>query len=319
MSNLLGELGEIPKRTEVADLIASRDMWDLSHLNTDLPDMARFDVSVTIRDDPPLVGELYVPQGDGDFGALVYLHGGGWCAGSAANERKIAMRLAETGCVVLNVEYRLAPEHPFPAALEDSVYACRWLAEYGTSFGASEGAIAIGGQSAGANLAAATAAYFSSSSSSDRSLMLDYGLGDTRVNLGALILLSGIYSFPMLLDEPGSNVGPAELWHQAYLGSDFLRSNRHMFASPIFAALKDFPPTYISCGDEDSLLGQSLAFAKALTQADVSTTVSILADQDHGFPFLEDATDYIAEDMQRMRMWLRRQLTNPVMPRKASI
>jgi acetyl esterase len=74
----------------------------------------------------------------------------------------------------------------------------------------------------------------------------------------------------------------------------------------VFADLTDLPPTYLTCGDEDSLLGQSLEMTKALTQATVPTTLSVVAGLDHAFPFLEDSSSVVGEEMSRARAWVRR-------------
>lgn len=300
MSLLVGELPEAPPRRTLQDLVESREMWDLSHLNRNLPGGVD---RRTVRIGPDgLEAEMYAPRGDGPFPALVYLHGGGWCAGSPANERQLAMRFAANGHVVLNVDYRLAPENPFPAAVVDVGRAISWVGANGESLGAHTDEVAIGGQSAGSNLAAAITVA-ATTSSSDLPAHVAEAVDDAP-RIGALVLMSGIYSFPLLLAEPGSNVGPAELWHQAYLGPNFLRQNRDPLASPVFADLSGFPPTYLHCGDEDSLLGQTLEMAKALTKASVPTTVSVVAGLDHAFQFLEDSMDAVAAEMSRARSWL---------------
>ena len=303
MSLLLGKMLAL-RRIEVADLVASRDIWDLSHLNQDLPSLEAFHerIDLRTRDGETLHGEIYVPHGEGPHPAMLYLHGGGWCAGSAANERKIAMRFAAAGHVVLNLEYGLAPERPFLWAVEDCVYAARWLVRNGREFGADSGAIAIGGQSAGANLSAATVAALSDGGEALLAELDQGDLGDQEVEFATVALMSGIYSMPLLLAEPGSNVGPAELWHQAYLGGDFLRRNRHPLASPAVAPnLASFPPCYLSVGDEDSLLGQTLDMTKALAAGNTRTSVSVVAGRDHGMQFLEDAFEGVKDEMTRLR------------------
>ena len=292
---------------EIADLVASRDMWDLSHLNEDLPTLAAVHERVELRSrsGEVLWGEVYVPETEGPWPAMLYLHGGGWCAGSAANERKIGMRFAASGHFVLNLQYGLAPERPFPWAVEDCVYAARWLVRNGSVYGADGGAIAVGGQSAGANLSAATVIALSPGGEELLAELDQDDLVGQRVEFSAAAIMSGIFSMPLLLAEPGSNVGPAELWHRAYLGADFLRRNRHPLASPALAPnLASFPPCYLSVGDEDSLLGQSLEMTKALTSANAATSLSVVAGRDHGMQFLEDQFPEVSREMLRLREWL---------------
>ena len=101
---------------------------------------------------------IYTPVGTAPFPVLVYFHGGGWVIGNLDTHDGICRSLANrVGCLVVSVDYRLAPEHPFPAAPEDCYAATRWLAEHAGSLGGDKGRIAVGGDSAGGNLAAVVA------------------------------------------------------------------------------------------------------------------------------------------------------------------
>jgi acetyl esterase len=101
---------------------------------------------------------VYAPAGDGPWPALVWFHGGGWVVGSLAETDDTCRALcAESGAVVISVDYRLAPEHKFPAAWEDCVAVTRWVAARGAELGVDGTRIAVGGDSAGGNLAAVVA------------------------------------------------------------------------------------------------------------------------------------------------------------------
>ena len=101
---------------------------------------------------------IYTPQGSRPFPVLVYFHGGAFAAGSIATEDSICRSLTNSAlCMVVSVEYRLAPEHKFPAAPEDCYATTRWVAENATTVGVDPIRIAVGGTSAGGNLAAVVA------------------------------------------------------------------------------------------------------------------------------------------------------------------
>ena len=101
---------------------------------------------------------IYTPQGSGPFPVLVYFHGGGFYIGSIATEDSSCRWLTNAaGCIVASVEYRLAPEHKFPAAAEDCYAATKWVAENASAIGGDPTGMAVGGPSAGGNLAAVVA------------------------------------------------------------------------------------------------------------------------------------------------------------------
>ena len=101
---------------------------------------------------------IYIPFGKGPFPVVLYFHGGGWVIGGIESSDGLCRSLANaSGCIVVSVDYRLAPEHPFPAAVDDAFYATLWAAENASSFGGDPSRIAVSGDSAGGNLAAVVA------------------------------------------------------------------------------------------------------------------------------------------------------------------
>ena len=105
-----------------------------------------------------VAARLYRPNDRDDLGLLVYFHGGGWVIGDLDSHDNVCRALANaSGHALLSIDYRLAPEHPFPAALEDAVNATRWAYEHAASLGCRADRLAVGGDSAGGNLAAAVA------------------------------------------------------------------------------------------------------------------------------------------------------------------
>jgi acetyl esterase len=205
---------------------------------------------------------------------------------SAPHARRFTTRVAERGFLVLNLDYRLAPEHPFPAALEDAVFASRWLAEHAGEYGGDGSRLAIAGDSVGANLAAAAI-----NSADD-------------VDFAGAVLLYGVFDLPGVLAQPLTNSGVVEIATLAYLGVNFTRLQHDPRVSPINADLAGFPPCYISCGDEDSLLGQSLAMANALHLSNVPITLSVPQGADHAFVYLEHRLECATPEVERIIDWL---------------
>lgn len=107
--------------------------------------------------DTPIPIRAYVPDGEGEFPTLVFFHGGGWVIGGLDTHENICTALCSRAeVVVLSVDYRLAPEHPFPAAVEDAYAAVSWASEFAGEVSGDPARLAVGGDSAGGNLSAAT-------------------------------------------------------------------------------------------------------------------------------------------------------------------
>jgi acetyl esterase/lipase len=163
-----------PEVQAVLDEMAAADLPALEELT---PDEARAASAARFADLPPgpdlpsvedrtvpgpagaIPVRVYTPEGEPPFPVIVYFHGGGWVVGDLDTladpwARSLA---AETGAVVVSVDYRLAPEHPFPAAVDDCYAATEWIAGHGTEIGVDGGRLAVAGDSAGGNLAAVVA------------------------------------------------------------------------------------------------------------------------------------------------------------------
>jgi acetyl esterase/lipase len=272
-----------PPMQSVDDIPGRRSFWDAAAMQPlERPRLAAAH-EVELRDG--LRAELYVPEGDGPFPCLVYLHGGWFIMWSAAHVRRIATRIAERGFVVLNLDYRLAPEHPFPAAVEDAAFAARWLTDHAAEYRGDPARLGVGGDSVGATLSATT--------------VLSAG-----VRVSAALLLYGVFDLPAVIAEPLTNAGVAEISTLAYLGTGFTKRWRDPLVSPFYADVSGFPPCYVSCGDEDSLLSQSFAMARKLHLANVPLTVSVVQGADHGFVYLEHVLPGSTPEVERILDWL---------------
>jgi acetyl esterase len=111
----------LPEWNPTGDIAAQRRAWEELAVtyNQDLPAIGGFEKNVALR--AGLTADVAVPKGAGPHPVMVYLHGGGWAFGSPASFRKLGMQFAEAGYLTIVLDYRLAPEHPFPAAFEDTI------------------------------------------------------------------------------------------------------------------------------------------------------------------------------------------------------
>ena len=219
---------------------------------------------------PSVQGEipvrLYAPAGTGPFPVLVYSHGGGWIAGSRAQYDRICRYLAHTvPCIVVFVDYRLAPRYKFPVPLEDVYAALRWAYADAKSLNADPRRIAVGGDSAGGNLSAAVS-------------MMARDRGGPPVVFQLLVIPATNLSS---LDTPSyrENASRSELSKTAveiarglYLRNTEDRYNP--YASPLLAKdLSRLPPALVITGEYDVVRDEGEDYAKRLQQAGVPARI----------------------------------------------
>jgi len=215
------------------------------------------------------------------------------------------MRLAADNFIVVNLDYSLAPERPFPRAVEDAVYAARWIRRHAKKYGWDEKRLVIGGDSSGANLAASAAAFLTGS---ETPAIVESDLAGVEAKINGLLLLYGVYDFAARLTEPSTTPGTTEIMSNlAYLGPHFLQQHKNPLVSPIRASsLAKFPPCYLCCGSWDATLGQSLAMTRALADLDVDVTLSIVPKMDHEFLLVSEREPLANQEFMRIRAWLAR-------------
>jgi len=295
-SELMAELMQRMASGQVPDDVpALRRMLDdfAPLLNMDPPDIGAIHEDVLLREvgGARVCADVLVPSGAGPHPVLVYLHGGGWVAGSPRTHRKLGLRFAEAGHLVVNVDYRLAPEAPFPAPFEDCVFAVRWAVQNAARWGGDARRLALGGDSAGGNLTAAVAAHLGADASAPR--------------IRAALLIYGVFDFAALrlssADAPGGDVEAArklrDAMVEAYLGTSPTPARlADPRASPIRAAAK-LPPSFLVVGTADPLVDQQKALAAELARAGIEHENVVLEGMPHGFvqyEFLPQARDTIA-------------------------
>jgi acetyl esterase len=191
---------------------------------------------------------------------LVYFHGGGFIVGDLDSHDAHAIRLAnETGSVVISVDYRLAPEHRFPAAYDDCLAATRWANDNLAQWGGHAQRLAVGGDSAGGNLAAAVA----------------ITCRDTGIGLAAQLLLYPATDLSCMNGMP----------EKAYLGEELKeRLDKDPRVSPFHAATHvGLAPAILAFGTHDFLYKDNLAYAQVLRSAGVALTYREYPTLNHGF------------------------------------
>jgi acetyl esterase len=244
---------------------------------------ARTDGGIAVRIYRPVETDALSP-------ALVYFHGGGWVVGSLDSHDGIVRALARrSDRVAIAVDYRLAPEHPFPAGVEDAVSATRWVLENTGELGLAHGRIAVGGDSSGATLAAVVARRF-------------------PVELQALICPVLDHNFEtesyLRFAEGYFLTRDAMRWYWAqYLGRD---DGTSADASPLRATdLSGLPPAIVLVAGCDPLRDEGLAYATKLDEAGVEVTVLRYDGMIHNFIRFAASIDRAAQALTDVAALLR--------------
>lgn len=208
---------------------------------------------------------VYRPPEQGDGAGVLWIHGGGYIFGSAEDDRARIMA-EELGCTVVSVDYRLAPENPFPAGVEDCYASLMWMTEHAADLNIDRSRIAIGGASAGAGMAAGLA-------------LLNRDRGGPQLALQLLL-------YPMidnLHDTVSGQFVNHPVWNQQTSFNAwemYLNGTPGVEASPYAAAsratdLANLPPAYICVGSEDLFRDECIDYARRLIAAGVPSELAV--------------------------------------------
>ncbi len=227
--------------------------------------------------------------------ALVYLHGGGYVLGSAHTHSRLAAHLgAAVGCRVLNVDYRLAPEHPHPAAVHDATAAYRWLLDGGYQ----ANHLAIAGDSAGGGLTVATLVN-----------LRDQGVAQPAggVPLSPWIDLEGTGASMDTKADADVVVGRDGL---KVMSDHFLAGHdpRDPLAAPLHADLTGLAPLYVQVGADETLLDDALRLAANAAAAGVEVRLDSFPEMQHVFQGMAGNAPEADEAIARIGTWLRPRL-----------
>lgn len=245
---------------------------------------------------------LYVPENapKNNVG-LIFYHGGGWILGDLDSHDRLCRRLCKAGnLTVLSVDYRLAPEHKFPAALDDAQAAFLWACEHAGEIGVDPNRLAIGGDSAGGNI------------SSSIALSLR---GNPRGEPAFQLLIypaTDLYNQPPSYERCGDgyflDIKDMDFFISCYLGDTEKPKNQRI--SPLVARDKsDLPSAYVVTAGFDPLSDDGIAYAKALEEAGVAVTHMHYPSMIHGFfsmtglspvalEALEESAKFVSQSLQ---------------------
>jgi len=245
---------------------------------------------------PTVPAEWLRPPSAEPARVVLYLHGGGYVIGSPRSHRHLAAAIAAAaGASALLLEYRCAPESPFPAAVDDAVAAYRWLLEQGIS----AGGLVIAGDSAGGGLTVATL----------------LALRDDGVPLPAAgvcispwvdLTCSGASYATKAASDPIVKKAGVEEMARAYLGT---ADRRTPLASPLFADLRGLPPLLIQVGSEEVLLDDAVQLAERARTAGVDTTLEVWDQMVHVWHWFLPMLDEAGEAIEAIGRFARARMT----------
>lgn len=236
-------------------------------------------------------------QSEGAQPCLIYMHGGAWMQGSPMTHADITSRIAAAnGQTVISVDYALAPEHPFPKAIHEVIDVARWVHENAETLGIDPARIAIGGDSAGANLAAAACLELRGTDAAPMAQLLVYPCVHFEMSLpsyqenadGPLIRTK---------DMPGTNL--------MYCGSE--ENLKHPLAAPLHAeSHADLPQAFIAVAEHDPLRDDGYAYADKLRAAGVPVAFDAGTGLIHGYLRAMEHCDDTRTKLDLMTAWLKR-------------
>jgi acetyl esterase len=239
----------------------------------------------------PIPVRIYIPEGPAIKPVLVYFHGGGWVIGNITTTDAACRSLAnQAGCVVVSVDYRLAPEHKFPAAPEDCYAAVCWVAENAAALGVNPGQVAVGGDSAGGNLAAVVS-------------LMARDRGGPAIGFQLLVYPVTDYNLETASYQENAEGYFLTRSMMAWFWQHYLTNEaegRHWMASPLRAeSLQGLPPALVITAEFDPLRDEGEAYAQRLEEAGVPVVARRYPGMIHAFftmpEVLSDGKAAIAE------------------------
>lgn len=247
--------------------------------------------------DGPLALRMYASNNGSDKPLIVFFHGGGWVIGDLDTHQPFCQELCRrSGCTVVSVDYRLAPEHPFPAAHNDCQFSATWITRRLGELGPNNGTVVLAGDSAGANLATCSA--------------LEMGEAERAKLAGEIIIypVTDHYKTPYpSYTEKGKGYALSSNMMRWFLDT-YIGNSSESFspvATPLHAInLSSLPATLLITAENDPLRDEGIAYGEKLKQANVAIKHHHFAQDQHGFACSEGITDSFEKLMFEVCDWL---------------
>jgi acetyl esterase len=252
---------------------------------------------------------IYVPSGNGPFPVVMYFHGGGWVIGDIESSDGLCRSLANaSGCIVVSVDYRLAPEHPFPAAVDDAVHATAWVAANASSFGGDPSRIAVCGDSAGGNLAAVVALVARDHQiARDPMIARDSGKPEIKFQLLIYPVIDAACDTPSYSENAEGyflTKGAMQWFWNHYVPAEADRL--HPYASPLRASsLAGLPPALVITAEFDPLRDEGERYAERMRADGTPAKLTRYNGMIHGFFTMGGMIDQGKSAMQESAASLR--------------
>jgi len=264
-----------------------------------LAEVARIEDRCVPASGGPVPVRLYMPAGTGPFPGIVYFHGGGFVIGDLETHDPLCRQLtARTGAIVCAVDYRLAPEHPFPAAADDALIAARWFLAHADELGADRDRLFVMGDSAGGTLATVTARALRELPSPHlRGQILVYPITD-HVDAGAA-------SYAAFADGYGLTRDGMR-WFMRHYTADPADATDPRVCPLRMPTLRGLPPAFVVTAEYDVLRDEGERYAERLREDGVDVTFERAAGLHHGFIRLFGILEEPGQWIDRIGDWMRR-------------
>jgi acetyl esterase/lipase len=318
LSQVATELREPMRRVTRVPLAADR-AWSrriTRALLAVIPDAKLDGVTIEKRRTTEVAVRIYRPAHRQSDAALFWIHGGGLVIGRAVQDDQLcALTARELGILVVSVEYRLAPEHPFPAARDDCFLGWLWLQREAKGLGVDAARVALGGESAGGGLAASLAQWLHDAATRVASIAVDTG---TSVPVAQWLFC------PMLDDRTATRHELDSMNHfvwnnrmnrfgwRSYLGVEPGAASIPPYAVPARREdLRGLPPAWIGVGDIELFYNEDRNYAERLRASGVETTLDVVPGAPHGFENWAFNTALAQNYIRRAQTWLSQALGTP--------